>query len=84
MWLQKTMRCRYYRPKGCGIHIHKSIAVVTGISNPGIGELIHFTEEYAAEQGIFLCVSSFNFRRALYENWILDVGELKDYIVDGV
>ena len=66
-----------------------SLAVSPESRGFGIGSLLlDFVEERArpSSKHIFLCVSSFNTRaRALYErHGYAVVGELKDYIVDGL
>jgi len=66
-----------------------SLAVSPEARGQRIGSrLLDFVEERArpASKHIFLCVSSFNTRaRALYErHGYTVVGELKDYIVDGL
>ena len=76
-------------PKGvAGSPYIKSIAVDNEFRNMGIGAaLIQYTEDLFRKKSryLFLCVSSFNTRaRALYEKLgFTEVGELKDYIIDG-
>lgn len=66
-----------------------SLAVAPEARGLGIGgRLLDFVEDRArpGAKHIFLCVSSFNTRaRALYErHGYAVVGELKDYVVDGL
>ena len=66
-----------------------SLAVAPAARGSGIGSrLVAFAERWGKPKGrhMFICVSSFNTRaRALYERLgYTVVGELKDYIVDGL
>jgi len=76
-------------PRGvAGSPYIKSIAVYPEFRGQGIGtKLLSFAENLFRDSSrhLFICVSSFNHRaRKLYEkNGFQEVGELKDYIIEG-
>jgi len=76
-------------PRGvAGSPYIKSIAVYPEFRGQGIGtKLLSFAENLFRDRSrhLFICVSSFNHRaRRLYEkSGFQEVGELKDYIIEG-
>ena len=75
--------------RGAFVGYIRSICVAADARGSGLGsQLVAFAEERIFRQSpnVFLCVTSFNTRaRALYERLGYEaVGELRDYIVEGV